>query len=40
MIPKDHLIDLQNYFATKDYEILEEIRDTLLERLYNTFYQV
>jgi len=34
------LIDLQNFFVTKDYEILEEIRDTLLERLFNTFYQV
>ena len=39
-IPKEHLIDLQNFFVTKDYEILEEIRDTLLERLHNTFYPV
>jgi hypothetical protein len=37
LIPKDHLTDLHNFFASEDYELLETMRDAFLTRLVNTF---
>ena len=37
IIPKAHLVDLQNFFATEDYELLENLRDAFLQRMLNSF---
>lgn len=37
-IPFEHLIDVQNFFVSEDYTLLENIRDSILTRIYNTFY--
>lgn len=37
IIPRAHLVDLQNFFATDDYELLENMRDAFLQRLLNSF---